>query len=380
MTRTIEKDIKRRLYAESMGRCMNPNCRVSLFKAEGDIIERAHIIPYCDTLDNSFENLIILCPNCHTNFDKNNAFNIEEVKQWKQIRANELDSFFGTKYTSFDELKDKVRPLLMENKTIYENYYLNSNKDLWNKFEPKILVNNRILKKILSNNLNLIQHHRDNHYSNLGLISSFLLHIDEFENSRSDKEKNRHVLFPEKINSLFDISPIDDSFIPSVESLELFISQLNREGKFIDISLGCDNPYISILDSGVRSQIYLKDTPRLRQYYSDYNCFRSASVRLDSLNFALKYINSRNASFVFPNYNNLREIEVQNNKIVFVYEYCLSRVSLEQLCPTHNSIIVNLHNWNGSSCISSEAYDFSREINVTLLDMTGFYKYINEIQ
>ncbi len=157
------------------------------------------------------------------------------------------------------------------------------------------------------------------------------------------------------------------------------ISKLKKEGKFIDVSLGCDNPYISILDSGVSSKIYLKDTPRLRQYYYDYGCYRKVSVRLDSLNFALKYINSRNLSFIFSNYNNLREIDVQNNKIVFVYEYCLSRVSLEQLCPAHNSIIVNLHNWNGSSCISSEAYAFSREINVTLFDMTEFYKYINEM-
>jgi len=46
--------------------------------------------PYCDTADNSFENLIILCPNCHTNFDKNFAFKAEEVKQWKQIRADEI--------------------------------------------------------------------------------------------------------------------------------------------------------------------------------------------------------------------------------------------------------------------------------------------------
>lgn len=81
MNRTISEDIKRRLYAESMGRCMNPGCRKELFFDNGDIIEKAHIRPYCDTADNSFENLIILCPNCHTNFDKNFAFKAEEVKQ-----------------------------------------------------------------------------------------------------------------------------------------------------------------------------------------------------------------------------------------------------------------------------------------------------------
>lgn len=379
MSRAIDEPIKRKLYAESMGRCMNPNCQNELFTNNGDIIERAHIRPYCNTADNSFENLTILCPNCHTNFDKNFAFKADEVKQWKQIRANEVASFFNKKYTSFNDLKDEVSPLLWENKTIYESYYLKETKDLWNKFEPKILVNNRKLKKILSNNLALIQCHSNNSYSNSALVHLFLAHIDEFEGSRSDEEKKRQVLFPEEINSLFDVSTIDDSFIPSVESLELFISKLKNENKFVDVSLGIDKPYISIRDSDEISKIYLKDTPRLRQYYYDYKCFRKGSARLESLNYALKYINSRKGGFNFYKYSNLREIEVENKKIVFVYEYCLSKVSLEILCPEPNSIIVNLHNWNGSSCISSEAYEFANVINVTLLNMEMFYGYINKI-
>ena len=241
---TISENVKRRLYAESMGRCMNPDCKKELFSELGDIIEKAHIRPYCATADNSFENLIVLCPNCHTHFDKNFAFKEDEVKQWKQIRANELNSFFSTKYYSFNDLKEVVRPLLLENKMIYENYYLKENKDLWNKFENRILVNNRKLKEILSNNLDLIQSHPDKSYSNLHLIHLFLTYINEFECTRLDEEKERQVLFPEEINSLFDVIPISASFIPSVESLELFISKLQRENKFARISLGVDEPYI----------------------------------------------------------------------------------------------------------------------------------------
>ncbi len=379
MNRTISEDIKRRLYAESMGRCMNPGCRKELFFDNGDIIEKAHIRPYCDTADNSFENLIILCPNCHTNFDKNFAFKAEEVKQWKQIRANELNSFFSIRYSSFNDLKDKVKPLLCENKTIYENYYLSGNKDLWNKFEFKILVNNRKLKNILLNNLELIQDYGDKDNSNLNLVQLFLVHIDEFEHSRLDEEKKRQILFPRKINSLFEVAPINDSFIPSVESLEILISKLQNENKFIDIYIGIDVPYISICNSGEISEIYLKDTPRLRQYYYDYRCYRRSSVRLESLNFALKYIKSRGIEFKFYEYTNLREIEVKNKKIIFVYEYCLSKVFLANLCPNSNSVIVNLHNWNGALCISSEAYEFANLINVELLDMDMFYKYVNQL-
>lgn len=66
--------------------------------------------------------------------------------------------------------------------------------------------------------------------------------------------------------------------------------------------------------------------------------------------------------------------------MIFVYEYCLSRAFLSQLSPEENSVIVNLHNWNGKSCISHEAYDLSETMNVRLLTMDEFYRYINEIK
>jgi len=75
----------------------------------------------------------------------------------------------------------------------------------------------------------------------------------------------------------------------------------------------------------------------------------------------------------------LREIKVNNTKIIFVYEYCLNKVFLANLCPNPNSIVVNLHNWNGPSCISKEAYEFADLINVKLLDMNMFYGYVNKL-
>ena len=101
MGRNINTNVERRIYAESMGRCMNPECKADLFKESGDIMEKAHIIPYCDTKDNSYENLIILCPNCHTNFDKNGAFSAEDVKRWKQMRKDEFERFFSKEYDTF---------------------------------------------------------------------------------------------------------------------------------------------------------------------------------------------------------------------------------------------------------------------------------------
>ncbi len=379
VTRYIDEIVKRKLYAESMGRCMNPSCQRELFSKNGDIIEKAHIIPHCETADNSFENLVLLCPNCHTEFDKNDAFTPEEVFRWKEIRKKELESFFSKKYDTFEDLKKEVVPILEENKTIYEMYYLNDNKTLWDKFEYKILVNNRKLKALFLANDNLIQRHPEKSYSNLAYIQSFILHADEFEVTRLEGEKIRAALFPTEINSMFGIHPVKDFTIPSTESLELLIDKLKAQDKYEAIGIGIYHPYIQMNVEGQSVKVFLDDTPRVRQLYYDYGCFMGAKVRLESLNYALKYIRSRNISFNFLSDNNLREISIKGKKMIFVYEYCLSQSQLICLAPEKSSLIVNLHNWNGECCISTEAYMLAENMNVHLLTMEDFYRYINEI-
>lgn len=379
-SRYIDESVKRKLYAESMGRCMNPDCQRELFCKNGDIFEKAHIDPYCKTADNSYENLVLLCPNCHTDFDKNCAFTPEEVLAWKRTRREELEKMFSKKYTSFEELKKKVVPLLLENQSIFTSYYTKENRALWDKFEPTILSNNRKIKTLLSANLDLIQCHQQKSYSNLAHIQEFMRHVDEFEATRIDEEKNREVLFPAEIDSMFGIAPVEDSILPSTESLEILIQNLKSQGKFETIVMGIEHPYIQMKEEEKSIKVFLDDTPRLRQLYYDYNCFRSAKVRLKSLNFALKYINSRKIHFSFLNENNLREIIIHDKKLVFVYEYCLSQSDIIQLSPEENTVIVNLHNWNDNGCISKQAYEMAATIKVELLTMKAFYEYINKFR
>lgn len=380
MRKGININIERKIYAESMGRCMNPACKVELFKDSGDIMEKAHIIPHCKTADNSFENLIILCPNCHTNFDKNNAFSTEEVKEWKKIRGNEFKNFFSEEYDNFEELKNKIVPLLLENQAIFEHYYLEDKRILWDSAEGRILSNNRIIKEILQKNTRLIQNHNVEAFSNLTIVQRFLLHIDEFEATRLSEEKVRSVVFPVEINSLFSIKPLEDKFLPSVESVESLIMSLQNRGEFESIILGEDKPYISIKTDKKYEKIYLDDIPKLRQMYYDNNSFRGVKVRFESLNYALKIIKSKGLKFEFRDINNLKEIIVKNVNIVFIYEYCLSKVTLLQLAPPEECVILNLHHWNGVSCISAEAYELAKDMNIKLLTMDKFYGYVNSLK
>ena len=49
-------------------------------------------------------------------------------------------------------------------------------------------------------------------------------------------------------------------------------------------------------------------------------------------------------------------IIIKDKSFKFIYKYCLSKAELITLAPQKDLTIINLHNWNGSSCISSEAY------------------------
>lgn len=369
----IEENVKRRLFAESMGRCMNPNCKAELFCGDGDIIEKAHIDPYCETEDNSFENLVLLCPNCHTNFDKNHAFSAEEVREWKKIRQRELDTFFSVKLETFEQLCKKIVPLLTENRMIFEEYYLGNQRKLWERFEPIILVNNRKIRLILKNNMSLIQVNKDTDYEcNQDYVNQLLLHIDEFEKTRYEEERIRSAAFPEEINSIFGIEPLHNSIVTMTEALEELISKVDCK----EVVLGVKHPYIVIHFNDKDEQIYLDDGPRVMQFYYSYNCFRKVGIRLESLNFALKYLKDRNINFKFIDKRNIHEINCLGFHIIYVYKYCLSKMDLERMLPEVDTVIVNLHNWNGESCISHEAYDFAEKIDVTLLTMDAYYDFV----
>lgn len=58
----IPTAIKRKILIESVYRCAIPTCRYP-------VTENAHIVSWSDTSNHNYENLITLCPNCHTLYD-----------------------------------------------------------------------------------------------------------------------------------------------------------------------------------------------------------------------------------------------------------------------------------------------------------------------
>jgi hypothetical protein len=130
---------QRRLFASSAGYCQNPSCSEKLFdEAEGKrflIAELAHVFAAQDDGPRpnpelseeergAFENLIVLCANCHTMVDKaSEAFPDSMMKRWKREHEHKLLHLFGVqKFEERESVQETVEPLLIENRTVFEMY------------------------------------------------------------------------------------------------------------------------------------------------------------------------------------------------------------------------------------------------------------------
>jgi len=74
---SVPTEIERAVLVEAGHRCAIPTCRATT-------TEIAHIVPWAKSRDNSFENLIALCPNCHTRFDQQKQIDRLAMKMYKQ--------------------------------------------------------------------------------------------------------------------------------------------------------------------------------------------------------------------------------------------------------------------------------------------------------
>lgn len=138
--KAIPNATRLRLFAAASGHCQRPDCLDPLFPAElgGDkhIAEMAHVIPHGDegprhedrpTEDfdaDGFENLILLCPTCHTIIDKAPGFYPRStLLGWKASHLGQLALKQGIRaYDDRGEAKAAVASILAENRAIWEKF------------------------------------------------------------------------------------------------------------------------------------------------------------------------------------------------------------------------------------------------------------------
>jgi len=74
---TIPRQLEREVLMEAGHRCAIPTCRQTP-------VEIAHIVPWEQIQEHTFDNLIALCPTCHTRYDKGEI----DRKAMQQYKAN----------------------------------------------------------------------------------------------------------------------------------------------------------------------------------------------------------------------------------------------------------------------------------------------------
>jgi hypothetical protein len=161
------------LFAASSGYCQNPACNRELFIESGGkrihIAEMAHVIAANEDGPRaqqgvpkeelgSFDNLLMLCPACHTEVDKaEERFPVQLLLGWKRDHAERLARIFGaTRYDDRSTLRRELEPLLAENRAIFEDW----NPDLDYKANPEAeeaaTWQRRVRERIIPNNRRLL--------------------------------------------------------------------------------------------------------------------------------------------------------------------------------------------------------------------------------
>jgi hypothetical protein len=191
-----------RLFADSGGYCQRPECAGHLFVDTGTktifFAEMAHIIaasangPRADARvtqsdKGSYDNLILLCANCHTTVDKAPVdFADDIIREWKRRHVERINSLFGAvEYPDRGSARRVIEPALAENRAVFEQYGPNNDyrqdpeseiAQVWQrKLRGIIMPNNRKLLAILDAN------HRHLSEPEVNTLEVFRQHVDDLE-------------------------------------------------------------------------------------------------------------------------------------------------------------------------------------------------------
>ena len=360
---------------------MNPECLAELIPdAESMIGEKSHIEPFRIGGGQSYSNLLLLCRNCHKWMDdlqKKNPVKITKTfEKWKEERREWIKQTFEKLYSSFDQLKGVVIPLLIRNGDIFSSYGpiqgTPEHHGLWKKFEPELISNNRRLELILNANIELI------HVANREIIRQFIAHSREFALTREEGSSIRVILFPPKLLSVFGIAESrEGSPASNVSALQKFVSHLVESGSFEHLEL-VPEQYVAYDQDGSTKYLFLDDLPNVYQMFWNGGFYRNKTteMRLDSLVFFLDWLTTNGIRFEFPDPRKLTELRLNNrHSVVLCYEYALSESDMHEF-PTEPTVcIVNLQRWNGDSCITKSAREYASSFGIQLFTQMEFFRF-----
>ena len=375
----VATNVKRALWAESMGYCMRPKCDTRLLDEGTNVAEQAHIVPHADGGADSAENLILLCRSCHKKIDDNrDAFTVPKLKRWKKCQNEFIRRKMTQGYSSYGDLVEVVVPLLEANARFFGTYGPDSNMDiasasatysLWRKHEPEILANNERLSLILETNRNHF------HSENWETVERFIIHAREFALTR-DGRPPRKALFPTELLAMFGITTNPGHMPQSVSTLQNLIRQLQEDGSFVRLDL-MPNPKVYYMKDNVCRSFDLNNRALMQQIYWNRWCYHpiTTELRLNNLLFLLGWLQRNGISYDLSDPSDLTSLTVaENYRVNLFYEYVLTLENLYDVVNDTDSIVLNLYDWNGGRA-TQEALQYAEEIGITVLMKQEFFRF-----
>ncbi|MBB5984781.1 hypothetical protein [Sphingobium lignivorans] len=156
----------------------------------------------------SFDNLVMLCANCHTIVDKApDAYTDETILGWKRGHAEKLKTLFGVvAFDSREAARAAIEPTLCQNRVVFDRYgphieaAQNPESGAAERWKRKmltcILPNNKRMLALLDANRILL---RGNERATLEL---FRQHIDDLEAYHIENLNNDASRFPDAMASI----------------------------------------------------------------------------------------------------------------------------------------------------------------------------------
>lgn len=218
-----DKDIKK-LWGLAAGKCSFPSCGVDcipFLNAENPTIigEMAHIIAkkpngprgVSTGGEDTYENLILLCPTHHTTIDKapEGIYSVELLKEWKEQHEKKVNNFMHTiRYSNMLEVAKSIKRILLKNHKVWQEFGPESDRAMenplsnissyWEFIKLSVIVPNN--KKVIS----IIEAHEDLfEIDEYEICIDFIVHAELFEKSCYTIIENTK-RFPQEFSEVID--------------------------------------------------------------------------------------------------------------------------------------------------------------------------------
>ncbi len=146
-----------------------------------------------------FDNIILLCPTCHTTIDKNpKLYPKETIRKWKREHAVSIKNLFiAPRFETREEARKYLFPIFVENKAIFDQYgpfSENAAKDQmateleWERLcLQRLIPNNRKIEVAVEQNIDLLNE------DEFRMFTQFKLHREGFEYNKLSSDVNATV-------------------------------------------------------------------------------------------------------------------------------------------------------------------------------------------